>query len=263
MELKGTNLNIGRYSILGDRASQQDSCDYVYLENRSLLLASVCDGMGGMAGGERASSTAISAIMGTFREKAPADLTGAPQWMTEMFIECDRLVSGLTKADGSPLGGGSTCLMVISDKTRFLWGCVGDSRIMLLRGGKLLTLTRMHNYYLRLNEMLSTGTIDKAEYQKEAVRGEALISYLGMGQLPLIDVPREPIAWADGDVLIICSDGLYKSLNDEQITAIVEESGGSMQLAAKRLCDEAFRLAKKKQDNTTVITVGYTRGEGM
>ena len=257
MELKGTKLSIGCCSILGDRKSQQDSCDYVFLEDRQLLLASVCDGMGGMAGGELASQTAIRAITRTFREQAPSGLTDAPQWMTDMFVECDRQVAALTREDGCPLGGGSTCLMVISDQTCFVWGCVGDSRIMLLRGGNLLTLTRMHNYFLRLDEMLSTGTIDKAEYQKESVRGEALISYLGIGQLPLIDVPREPIAWARGDVLVICSDGLYKSLSDEQITAIIEESGGNMQLAAKRLCAEAFRLARKKQDNTTVITISY------
>lgn len=57
-------------------------------------------------------------------------------------------------------------------------------------------------------------------------------------------------------MLILCSDGLYKSLDEQQVQAIVEESGENVQIASKRLCEEALRLAVSKQDNTTVIVIG-------
>ena len=57
--------------------------------------------------------------------------------------------------------------------------------------------------------------------------------------------------------LVLCSDGLYKAMDNEQIAAVIEESGENMDLAAKRLCLEALRLSRKKQDNTTVIVVRY------
>lgn len=252
--MQGLPFSVGRYMIVGDRAYQQDACDLC--RGETLLFAVLCDGMGGMEGGELASKTAVSAIMERFTEQPPASLSEAPPWMYELFIEADRRVSELTREDGSFMGAGSTCLMLAADEKCFVCGCVGDSRIALLRGGKLHTLTRMHNYSLKLEEMLETGEITQEEAIQESARGEALISYLGMRGLERIDV-MEPSEWRSGDVMIICSDGLYKALDDQQIQAIVEESGGNMQLAASRLCDEAYRLAVRKQDNTTVIAIRY------
>ena len=57
------------------------------------------------------------------------------------------------------------------------------------------------------------------------------------------------------DVIIMCSDGLYKSLDDEQIQAILEESGNNVKIMSDRLVDTAYRLATGKQDNTTVIAI--------
>ena len=79
----------------------------------------------------------------------------------------------------------------------------------------------------------------------------------------MIDLSENLISWKEGDILILCSDGLYKALNNEQILAIIEESGGNMDIAAKRLCTEAHRLSKKKQDNTTVILLEYHQEEGL
>ena len=80
---------------------------------------------------------------------------------------------------------------------------------------------------------------------------------MGIGGLPIIDTSQTPFQMEKDDVVVLCSDGLYKSLDDQQVQAIIEESGGNMQIAAQRLCDEALRLSVSKQDNTTVIAVRY------
>ena len=72
----------------------------------------------------------------------------------------------------------------------------------------------------------------------------------------------QTILMNQGDIVILASDGLYKSLTAVQIQAIVEESGGNMSIAAERLCKEAQRLGECKQDNTTVIAVRYSLGSG-
>lgn len=251
---------VGTGSIIGDRKSQQDASGCCASPDGTLLLTAVCDGMGGLKGGEQASQTAVDMILSRFRDDPPASLAEAAPWMMGLLREADAAVANLQGPDGERLGAGCTCVMLLSDGSRYQWACVGDSSIKLLRGKRMVTLTRKHNYYLKLDQMLHAGQITQAEYSQKASRGEALISFLGMGNLSLIDIPRDPLTWAEGDVVLLCSDGLYKALSDEQILAIVQESGGNAQLACDRLCSESRRLSRRALDNTTVITV--SPGEG-
>lgn len=245
-------IQIAGYSIIGDRDSQQDSMRYEKRDN--VVLAAVCDGMGGMQGGELASQQAIRTIFQEFAQ-VPAP-RAIPEWLRNIFIRADADVCRLTDPNGGYLNCGTTVVSAIAIDNQVYWGSVGDSRIYFLNRGQIRSITRMHNYNLRLEEMVRTGTISEEERMRESHRGEALISFLGMGELSLIDVNVEPIVMEAGDVLILCSDGLYKSLDDQQVQAIVEESGENMQIASRRLCEEALRLAVSKQDNTTVIAIG-------
>ena len=251
--MKDRGLNIGSYSILGDRDIQQDSflCKWA----GPILMAAVCDGMGGMAGGETASRLAVDTLSEMLNTMTPSSLEESTEWMRAAFRMADERIAGLTDEEGNRLYAGSTCVTVMVEEDRFHWGCVGDSRIYLISGAGIQVLTRMHNYQMKLDEQLYTGRISQEKYQSESSRGEALVSYLGIGELPIIDTTRETIILSEGDIILLCSDGLYKSLEDEQIAAVVEESGGNMNLAAKRLCLEAKRLSAKKQDNTTVIAI--------
>ncbi len=263
MKISSCNISAGVCRIQGDRESQQDSFLLDHVPDRPMLIASVCDGMGGLTGGEQASGAAAKVLSEAFLKNPPDGCPAFSEWMQDVLITADQEVSALKDENGRPLKAGSTCVMVLSDEREFLWGCVGDSRIMLLRSGTLYTLTRMHNLFLHLNELLRTGQIDADEYQKHAPQGEALISYLGIGNLSLIDLSANLIPWQEGDILILCSDGLYKALEDEQILAIIEESGWNVEIASKRLCTEAHRLSKKKQDNTTVILLAYHQEEEL
>lgn len=251
----------GVFSIRGDRDSQQDS--WILLSDRDdLLLASVCDGMGGLSGGEKASQTCTKIIEKEFEDAKELTVNDSQEWMIDTLNEADAAVASLKKGDGSPLGGGSTCVMVLADRHAFQIGNVGDSRISLLRDGILYTLNNMHNYNYLLEKMVENGEIDEEERKMRSVDGEALVSYLGMGNLAMLDTSEKSIPWKKNDWLILCSDGLYKSLNDKQITAILEESGDNPSVAAERLCMEADRLKRRKQDNTTVIVLWCKRTEG-
>ena len=250
-------LQTGEYSIIGDRKSQQDISRLERKKN-GLLLAVVCDGMGGMQGGELASTAGIEAVFEDFASAPLPSDEKAPSWIHGALSLADRRVFELEGPDGDPLGGGSTCVLALADNDSFIWGSVGDSRIYLLSAGKIYKINRMHNYNLQLDTMLRNGEITADERKTMGARGEALISYLGIGKLPLLDIGASAMHWRENDVLILCSDGIYKSLENDQIQAITEEAGGNMQLAAERLCSEAYRLATGHQDNTTVITIRYS-----
>lgn len=255
--MTGGKLATGAFSVVGSRDEQQDK---MHMEWKSgQLLAVVCDGMGGMKGGSQASEAAVQVIFEKFNTAAPIGDQDAEKWMQQTMSAADERVAALKGPDGEPLGGGSTCVMVLADDEGFRWCCVGDSRIMLLREGGIMTLTRMHNFNLRIDDMLKSGRIRPEEIETLGTKGEALISFLGIGGLPLIDTASRKTVWYPGDVLILCSDGLYKTLDQKQIQAVIEESGGILQLASERLCSNCVRLAVRKQDNTTVILISKAR----
>lgn len=251
--MSGEKIQTGSYSIVGDRKSQQDFMQYAWSGNT--LLAVVCDGMGGLSGGNLASERAVQSIFEDFQAVSELPENQFASWLQSSFEKADREVYQLADANGVPLGAGTTVVALLITEGRFYWGSVGDSRIYILRDNELRTVNRMHNYNLRIQELLDEGEMTEEQAQIERVKGEALISYLGMGGLYMNDVSEHADMLKEDDILILCSDGIYKSLDDQQIQAIVEESGGNMEIAARRLCSEAHRLKGMYQDNATVIAI--------
>ena len=102
---------IARYSIVGDREYQQDLC--AYAENGGLLLAVLCDGMGGMEGGEKAAEAGVSTMLGLFQSMPPAGIGEAAAWMRAAFEAADASVASLRGENGSPMNAGSTAIAVM------------------------------------------------------------------------------------------------------------------------------------------------------
>ena len=90
-------------------------------------------------------------------------------------------------------------------------------------------------------------------YNSEISRGEALTSYLGVGNVSLVDKNETVFQLKTDDILLLCSDGLYKTLSEEQIEAVVSESGGNIAIAGERLLKTAGRWGRNGQDNTTAV----------
>ena len=149
--------------------------------------------------------------------------------------------------------------VVVSKDGTAEWMSVGDSRIYLLRGDSLKQLTRDQNYRCLLEDSLRKGEITQEHYDQE-IQGkmaEALTSYLGMGNIKKIGRSRQGIALKPGDQILLCSDGLYKSLSSDQIKAMLIDNQIDARVSVRRLADMALAKAVKKQDNTTVVLIQY------
>ena len=109
---------------------------------------------------------------------------------------------------------------------------------------------------LELMEQVRKGeiTIEQANADKEK---EALISYMGMGSVSLMDVIEKPFELQENDVILLCSDGLYRSVSDEEISALVQSEQRDMQALAEKLVDFALSKNNPYQDNTSVIVIKY------
>ena len=234
----------------GGRAQQQD---YILLEQQGeYLLAVVCDGMGGMEGGAQASRMAAEMMKQIFLQEGMED---PRKFFSDCAARIDMAVYALEE-NGKRMQAGTTMVAALLQGRRLHWLSVGDSRIYLYREGQILCPVPAHNYWLLLQEMLASGKIDRQQYIREGSRSNAsgLISYLGIGGLPRMEMNTRAFEAQPGDMVLLCSDGLFKSLSDEEILDVIEE-----QIPAEEKVDMLISAALERggaaQDNTSAILV--------
>jgi protein phosphatase len=249
-------LKIEFYTI-SDQGTREYQQDTSYVEVRGDVgMAVVCDGMGGLSSGEKASATGVKQFIRDLKEAWP--VKDLPSFLEGEAHRLDRAVYELADEKGNRLNAGSTVVSAIIVNNQLYWMSVGDSRLYLLRDGSLRCLTTDHNYKTMLQQKLEAGLIDMDFYNGEISRGEALTSYLGLGSNLLVDRNQKPFTLVKGDILLLCSDGLYKTLTEEQIQVLVNESGNYIPFAGKRLIEQAGRWGSRGQDNTTLILLQMT-----
>lgn len=244
---------IAALSEIGDREEQQD-CFGCSLSEEAVLFV-VCDGMGGHEGGKLASILTAKEIITNYNSNLGAELTS--DFLVENFKEIDKKVAELKNAEGERINCGSTAVALLIRGRSLFWCSVGDSRAYLLRKGEFVQLTRDQNYRTVLEERLNAGVITREEYEGELGKGGALISYMGIGDLSLIDYSTAPIELYSGDKIVIATDGLYRLVGEEDIKSITDnfhqpdDAARALELTARR---KAAKL-KQARDNSTIAII--------
>ena len=241
-------------SIAGTRKYQQDKAVFgiAVHKDRTERFAVVCDGMGGMQQGERASGYCCERLAQRIKEERDWDQT--PEFLCGAIEEISGEIYRFSDDTGERADCGTTVVAAVVCDNRLFWASAGDSRIYLFRGGRLNCLTRDHNYALQLKEGLLAEDFSNSTETKGME--EALISYVGMEEIAIIDVNADEMSLNKGDILLLCSDGVTKLLPDEDIEATIkrnierrprEIAGSIVEASAKR--------RKKFQDNTTAVVL--------
>lgn len=238
------------FSVIGDRKEQQDSFGFDLRADEGIVV--VCDGMGGHEGGKIASTIAVDRLLKAYETDYPCP--NVKEMLTEAAKEADGKISSLTHEDGSRMMSGSTLVSVCVRGRELYWVSVGDSRIYLFRDGELVQATEDHIYRSLLDERLREGQIGQEIYETELEKGEALISFLGIGGLPKIGSCDAPFPLQKDDRILLMTDGLYKLVPDEDIERILENFVNTDD-ALKALEMKARKAAEKRKlsrDNMTL-----------
>ncbi|HEV2951780.1 MAG TPA: Stp1/IreP family PP2C-type Ser/Thr phosphatase [Actinomycetota bacterium] len=204
----------------------------------------VADGMGGHRGGQVASQVALE----TMEELA----TEGPGSLAEHVRRANRAVWDRSVEDERLSGMGTTLTAARIDGASAVIAHVGDSRAYLLRDGMLRQLTTDHTL---VDRMVRSGEITEAEAE---VHPHKNVLTRALGTDEQVEVDEDSIALADGDRLMICSDGLTGMVTEDQIQAILENSDQPQQ-AADRLVKAANRAGGI--DNISVVVLDAI-GEG-
>ncbi len=230
-----TTLMWGARSDVGCvRSHNEDS----YLVQSPLFC--VCDGMGGHAAGEVASSLAVETIAKTAPNAAdPALLAASVEAANAAIIEA--AANGLGK---SGMGCTATCAYI--DGTTIAIAHVGDSRAYLLHEGTLIRVTRDHSY---VEELVDAGEITADEARTHPNRS---VITRALGSDPAMYADHFQLNIEEGDRLILCSDGLSSMVPDGDIETIAAQSS-TAQICTDNLVDAA--LAAGGGDNVTVVVV--------
>jgi protein phosphatase len=228
------------------RANNEDS--YIYWEPesdddfaRKGRLAIVADGMGGYEGGQEASRIAVE----TVRLIYDRDFNGRPQ---EVLIAAFRAAHDTIQryAFEHPEfhGMGTTCTALAIVDQQLFFAHVGDSRLYLIRGGHISRLTRDHSYVGRLVE---SGIVRSEDAESHPQR-HILTAALGSGAEVIPHVPETPTPLENGDLLLLCTDGLWGLISDADLAHVAQSSPPA------QACQELVKmaLARGAPDNITV-----------
>ncbi|MDR1953841.1 MAG: protein phosphatase 2C domain-containing protein [Clostridiales Family XIII bacterium] len=213
----------------------------------------LCDGMGGMENGEKAGRLTVEQLAKDLDELDPH--SDVPAFFESEVAKLDELVCEEV-AGGMKNGTGTTLTAVLIIDKDLYWAAVGDSRIYILRSNEILQVTRDHNYMLLLENEVRNGRLLREEAEAHPDK-DALISYIGSGNVRFININRAPFRLAHGDVVLQCSDGLTKSLSDDEIKEIIIDHYGDLAETARMLTLQAFDAGEGSKDNTSVILMQY------
>jgi protein phosphatase len=227
------------------RELNEDSSTYVHPSDPELraskgLLILVADGMGGHSAGEVASRMAVDVISRCYYEDKSEPQTA----LKKAFREANRLIHKAASDDESKAGMGTTCTALVLQNGTAISAHVGDSRLYLVREGGIYLMTEDHSAVM---EMVKAGliTIEQARHHPEKN-----VILRAMGSHPEVEVTtwQEPFPVRAGDRFLLCSDGLYDLVENDEIKSAVEAA------EPRTACENLIALAKERggHDNISV-----------
>ncbi len=237
-------------SLLGDREDNQDRVTVSAAEQAALLI--VIDGMGGHSDGSRAADTALKSLLESFRQ------TSLP-----MFDPLGFLHMALSRAhdEVAKLGNGqaidtrpraTTAICLVQEGAAF-WAHIGDSRVYHLRHGKIVQRTRDHSH---VELLLREGKITEEELPTHPMRNFVECCLGGDPAIPEMTVSGRNTL-LPGDVLLLCTDGIWANLRDTDIAGFFREDNQELRAWLEALGRRAVQASAPFSDNSTAAVLRW------
>jgi protein phosphatase len=228
--------------------TRQVESRYVSQNGRPAVLLAVSDGMGGPSAGEIASRVALEALESHatigLPPLGPSDPDTLKAWLASGVREANQRVYDESHVDSARKGMGATLsVAVILDSTLNV-AHVGDSRVYLQRGDRLLQLTMDQTH---VQQLVSYGQITA---EQARIHNERNLLLQAIGTSGSVEIDELDVAIQPGDRILLCSDGLHGLVDDESISATLS-SGSPPAEQCTWLVNMANRLGG--HDNITVV----------
>lgn len=230
---------------IGGRKYNQDRVGYAYTNDALLLV--LADGMGGHQHGEIAAQIAVDTFMRAFgrlengRAKEPEVFLRAA-----MRAGHDAIID---YAHEQQLGGnpGTTCVAALVQDSQVWAAHAGDSRFYLLRNNAVANVTHDHSV---VQQWADWGIISPEEMRTHPDRNKITNCLGGVEDMFYVEVSSN-VGMQEDDTLLLCSDGFWSPLKDEELMRL--HTSSSLGNTLSELAEVAIRREGKHADNTTAV----------
>lgn len=238
-------FTIYQNSRQGPRKYNQDRLAYSYSKDALLLV--LADGMGGHGHGEVAAQLAIKTLTDAFQRLAQPILQSPAKFLTDHIQQVHDTIENLTQENELIESPRTTIVAAILQRGYLYCAHVGDSRLYHFRKGHLLFRTEDHSV---VQSLYRKGLISRDEIENHPYKNK-IYNCVGGETPPQIDLSNR-IELADGDILLLCTDGVWGSVNDKDIKSIMYQSANVSESTSK-LLDRAEFSAGPNGDNMSAI----------
>jgi serine/threonine protein phosphatase PrpC len=235
-------------SLVGDRSGNEDRVGYAY--GKDVLLMVICDGMGGHHGGEIAAEIAVQEITRRFKIEARNKLKRPFEFLVSSVQAAHRAIVAHADEQHMLECPRTTCVACIVQNGYAYWAHAGDSRLYVLRGGRLLVQTADHS---KIQQMVDSGQITPEQAKVHPDRNK-IFSCLGGVVPPHIDMGRE-IRLEVGDTVLLSTDGFWAQIPAGTLAQMLTKQHVSSLMPG--LLREAHRRANGESDNITVVAMTW------
>jgi serine/threonine protein phosphatase PrpC len=245
-------MRFGTYQVSrkGGREKNEDRMGYCYTRDSGLFA--LADGMGGHPEGEVASQLALQTLAAYFQREAKPDLKDPQRFLQDAILAGHHQLLRYATDRGLTDTPRTTIVACVLQGGAIHWAHCGDSRLYLIRGDRLIARTRDHSYS-ELREALS-----HVVPIEEKVNRNVLFTCLGSPGKPVVDVAG-PMVMREGDRVLLCSDGLWSSVEDNDIVSML--ANYPLHDAVPELVEQALRNGGEKSDNVTALSVEWESSE--
>jgi len=243
-------FTVYQVSRKGGREKNEDRMGYCYTRDSGLFA--LADGMGGHPEGEVASQLALQTLAAMFQRDAKPTLKEPMRFLHEAIIAGHHQLLRYATQKALIDTPRTTIVACVLQGNNAYWAHCGDSRLYLVRGEKLVARTRDHSYS-ELQE-----TMSHVVPMGERFNRNVLFTCLGSPGKPVVDTVG-PLVLQSGDRLLLCSDGLWGTVTDAEITDQLGKN--TIADAVPELVEQALRNGGAKSDNVSVLAVEWESAE--
>ncbi len=241
-------FTIYQESRQGKRRNNEDRLAHCY--SRDALLMVIADGMGGHYYGEIAAQIAVQSVVEGFQREANPTIADPFLFLQKSILNGHHAISDFSAKHRLGDSPRTTCVACIVQNNVAYWAHAGDSRLYLIRNGQVFIRTRDHS---RVQLLIEQGIIDKNQATVHPERNR-IYSCLGGPTVPEISFSRKtPLE--EGDMLLLCTDGLWGVMPDESIASSLKSH--NLMQAVPALLNQAGLGGADNADNFSIIAVRW------